>query len=200
MPNFTAQTLAFAFVLLTCNLSGAAQQRPSDVADAPANPPSSARIAAAQEPGTSIRINGTVLAADGKTPVPNAIVYGYHTDANGYYRGSGRGGDAGEDQPRLRGWARTDASGHFSFLTIKPAPYPHRNVPAHVHVHVWGPNLPRQWFELEFEGDPMIATQHFTDNTADFLDFMRRDGTIGGVQNYSVTIRVATTSNFPASD
>lgn len=187
-------------ILLTLLVGTAAfgQSRTSDVTDAPPSPPSVARIAPSGEAGVPIAISGSVVAPDGSTPVPGVIVYCYHTDANGYYRPTAAGNDAGEDHPRLRGWARTDGSGHFSFLTIMPAPYPHRNVPAHVHVHAWGAGYPRQWFELEFEGDPSIPQQHFTDNTADFLYIMPR-GTRGGhSQEYSVKIRLQNTSNFPS--
>lgn len=168
----------------------------SDITDAPASPPTVARIAPSDEPGVPIVISGTVVAPDGTTPVAGVVVYGYHTDASGYYRRTSTGNDSGEDHPRLRGWARTDGSGHFSFLTIMPAPYPHRNVPAHVHIHVWGPGYPRQWFELEFQGDPLIASQHFTDNTADFLYIMPKASHGGRAEQYSVTLRVRKTSNF----
>lgn len=173
-----------------------AQSSTSDIADAPASAPAVARIAPSGEPGVPIVITGTVVAPDGITPIPGIVVYGYHTDASGYYRRTNAGSDSGEEHPRLRGWARTDGSGHFSFSTIMPAPYPHRNVPAHVHVHVWGSGYPRQWFELEFEGDPLITSQHFTDNTADFLYIMPKVSHDRPPQEYSVRLRVRTTSNF----
>ncbi|MCM3876032.1 MAG: hypothetical protein NEA02_06380 [Thermoanaerobaculia bacterium] len=100
-------------------LVATAQPQSPDVADAPANPPVTARIAPQAEPGDPIEIVGTLVAPDGKAPVGGAVVYAYHTDATGEYRGS-------SDRPKLRGWARTDDSGRFTFLTIKPAPYPAR--------------------------------------------------------------------------
>ena len=174
------------------------QASTSDIRDAPASPPTVARIAPSHEPGVPIVISGTVVAPDDATPVAGVIVYGYHTDAGGYYRRTSTGNDSGEDDPRLRGWSRTDGSGHFSFLTVMPAPYPHRNVPAHVHIHVWGSGYPRQWFELEFQGDPLIASQHFTDNTADFLYIMPKVSHVGRAEEYSVALRVRKTSNFPS--
>ncbi len=110
----------------------AQQAAPSDVAQTPSHLESRGRIAPLREPGVPLVISGTVVAADGTTPVAGVVVYAYHTDAMGYYR-KAQTGDTGERGPRLRGWVRTDAEGHFEFTTIHPAPYPHRDVPAHVH-------------------------------------------------------------------
>ena len=197
MHYFMSRHSALAVLAALCSVACLGQQPPEDVTDAPARLTSVARIASPWEPGVPIEITGTVLAPDGKTPAGGVVVYAYHTDANGYYRATGTSGDAGESRPRLRGWAKTDESGHFSFLTIKPAPYPHRNVPAHVHVHVWGSSYPRQWFELEFEGDPLIPFQHFTDNTADFLYVMPSTTTANGTKRFTTSIRLRAKSNFP---
>ncbi len=174
-------------------------QQPRDVADAPAQISSTARIAPAAEPGTALLISGIVVAPDGKTPVPGVIVYAYHTDNDGYYHRVGQSGEAGETQPRLRGWVKSDDNGHFQFTTIKPAPYPNRDVPAHVHIHAWGGGYPRQWFQLEFEGDPLLPKQHFTDNTAEYLYVVPLVRDNQGILNCSVTIRLREKSNFPAS-
>lgn len=116
---------------------------PAEMRDAPRDPPSLARIAPETEPGQPLAISGTVYAPDGQTPAPGVIVYAYHTDANGLYRPDKRR----DLPPRLRGWARTDAHGRFEFRTIRPAPYPGREVPAHVHFQLWGAGYPRQWTE-----------------------------------------------------
>src|SRR5215510_7876389 len=85
-----------------------------DVEQAPANIPTDARIAPSGEPGAPLLITGTVYAADGVTPVAGAVVYAYHTDIHGLYRAVRRF----DAPPRLCGWARTDATGHYSFQTI----------------------------------------------------------------------------------
>ena len=184
--------LGFAVAML-----GHAQKEPPEVAEAPAQLTFSGRIAAANEPGTPFVISGTVVAADGKAPVAGVVVYAYHTDNQGLYNKTAAPGEAGEGHPRLRGWVKTDQQVHFEFTTIKPAPYPHRNVPAHIHVQAWGGGYPRQWFDVEFKGDPLLPKQHFTDNTADFLYIIPLQSDRNGVLRGSVTLQMRKQSNFP---
>lgn len=109
-------------------LERAQQQRPSDLS-------STARIAPASEPGDPLVIRGRLLNTSGSA-VPNAIVFAYHTDRGGLY-------DRRENGPhswRLRGWARTDADGRFTFETIRPGSYPSSNNPPHVHFTAFLPN------------------------------------------------------------
>lgn len=175
----------------------AVAQRPShDVAGAPSHLTWSGRIAPAGEPGTPLVLDGTVVAPDGRTPLAGVVVYAYHTDAEGYYRKVGQSGEGGETEPRLRGWVKTDTTGHFQFTTIMPAPYPNRNVPAHVHIHAWGVRYPRQWFLLEFAGDSLLPKQRFTDNTADYLYVIPLARDSQGVLRAAFTLRLRERTNF----
>jgi protocatechuate 3,4-dioxygenase beta subunit len=134
-----------------------AQTRPEppEVANAPANPPWRTTIAPADELGERIVISGQVFAPDGAQPVAGIMVYAYHTDADGHYARNGA-----IRPPRLQGWAKTDAQGRFEFRTIRPAPYPGRSIPAHVHFILWGAGYPRQWTEeLRFQGDPFLTLE-----------------------------------------
>src|SRR5205807_7110 len=60
--------------------------------------------------------------------------------------------------PRLRAWMQTGKDGRYEFRTIKPAPYPRRTIPAHVHAHLFGSGYPEYWIDdYWFEGDPYIT-------------------------------------------
>lgn len=100
------------------------------------NAPSKITIASKAEPGERLIVSGVVFGADRKTPLANASVYIYHTDANGRYT---PGATDDNRNPRLRGYLRTDAQGRYEYSTIKPAPYPGNGPPAHIHYHVNAP-------------------------------------------------------------
>jgi len=122
----------------------------------PARIPSVARIAAANEPGEPMRIDGTVRDAAGQT-VSGVIVYAYHTDANGHYPTRGAH-PAARRHGRLRGWARTDSQGRYAFLTIRPAGYPGTDIPQHVHLHVIEPGRGTYYVDdLIFTDDPRLT-------------------------------------------
>lgn len=118
--------------------------------------PVRARLAPESEPGAPMRILGRIVAPDGRTPVADAEIFGYQTDAAGVYSGPGKPG-----RPwRLQGWARTDADGRFEFMTIRPAAYPGRTEPAHVHLTVVTRQYGRQWTqELHFADDRFVTAE-----------------------------------------
>lgn len=103
-------------------------------------------------------ISGTVFKADGKTPAPGVVLYLYHTDQTGHY--AAKPGAKGWERRHgsLRGWLRTDAEGFYKFVTLRPAPYPGRTDPAHVHVVVKEPGLPEYYLdEYVFADDPRLT-------------------------------------------
>lgn len=58
---------------------------------------------------------------------------------------------------RLRGWARTDEDGRYSFDTIRPGAYPGRTIPQHVHMHVIEPGHATYWIDsIHFTDDPLL--------------------------------------------
>jgi protocatechuate 3,4-dioxygenase, beta subunit len=118
------------------------------------NAPSKTTVAAKGEPGERLVVTGVVFGEDGKTPLANASVYVYHTDATGRYT---PGPTDDNRNPRLRGYMRTDAQGRYEYSTIKPAPYPGDGPPAHIHYHVSAPGYQERVFEIVFEDDPKIS-------------------------------------------
>jgi len=110
------------------------------------------------EKGQKLLITGTVFQIDGKTPAPNVIAYYHHTDNNGYY--SPRN-DKPENQTRhghLRGWVKTGPDGKYAIHTVRPAPYPGEQIPAHVHWLIKEPDIENEYWvgDLMFEDDKLL--------------------------------------------
>lgn len=137
------------FLALGCSprTLGNAEQAPT-VAEKTA--PWKINIAANTEPGERLIVSGKVIGDDGK-PLAGASVYVYHTDAKGLYSETNDNRNS-----RLRGYMRTDAQGRYEYATIKPAPYPNNQAPAHIHYHVNASGYRERVFEIIFEGDPHI--------------------------------------------
>ncbi len=125
--------------------------------EAQSQQPSAIEIATPQEPGTRIHISGTIFDPNGK-PVPGVKMFLYHTDNTGYY--SRPVNDP--RQARLRGTLWSNASGQYSFHTIKPAHYGDVSSPPaiHIHVHLQPPDTPEHWVEsFYFQDDPRLASE-----------------------------------------
>jgi protocatechuate 3,4-dioxygenase beta subunit len=117
-----------------------------------------ARIAPPDEAGEALQWRGRTLDTNGK-PVAGVIVYAYHTDASGVYpQESALRGTSARQHGRLRGWVRSDAEGRFGFDTIRPAAYPGRAIPAHIHVHVIEPGRCTYYLDdVNFRDDPLLT-------------------------------------------
>lgn len=112
--------------------------------------PASITIGGASEPGERMAISGRCLGWQDSKPAAGVIVYAYHTDATGSYAG----GPRGTRHARLRGWMKTGADGRYAFTSIKPAPYPDRTMPAHIHFIVLEPGRKPYWIDdIVFAGE-----------------------------------------------
>lgn len=111
--------------------------------------------------GALMRLTGRILDEDGR-PVPNAIVELWQANAAGRYAHALDQRDAPLDPNFLgHGRVRSDETGAYSFVTIKPGAYPVPVKdtwwrPPHIHFSVLGPStLSRLVTQMYFPGDPL---------------------------------------------
>lgn len=103
-------------------------------------------------------INGVVYKADRKTPAPGVVIYIYHTDETGHYTAKADAKGWEKRHGSIRGWMRTNEKGEYKFVTLRPASYPGRTDPAHIHVTVKEPGLPEYYIdEYLFDDDPLLT-------------------------------------------
>jgi hypothetical protein len=159
----TALTAMFALICAAAHCSEPVVGGPCEGCEAvflgqPAKLSTRARIAPAGEPGEPMLVTGRVTGPDGRARA-DVIVYAYQTDASGIYpRPAVSLGRWPDRHGRLRGWAKTDAEGRYAFETIRPASYPSRTVPAHIHMHVIEPGCATYYIdEIVFTDDELLT-------------------------------------------
>ena len=109
------------------------------------------------EAGPKIEISGIVYQRDGKTPAKDVVIYVYHTDQTGHYTPAPNAKGWGKRNGYIRGWMKTDKNGYYQFYTLRPAPYPGRQIPAHIHIVVKEPDKNEYWLdEYLFADDPLL--------------------------------------------
>ena len=107
--------------------------------------------------GRKLAVNGVVYKADG-TPAPNVIIDVYHTDQAGVYPTKGNEKGWGKRHGYLRGWMKTNEKGEYKFFTLRPAAYPGRKDPEHIHVTIKEPDKNEYWIdEYVFDDDPLLT-------------------------------------------
>jgi protocatechuate 3,4-dioxygenase, beta subunit len=182
--------LAGLIVALTVLAAG-----PPPTPPAPSNVTSVGTIAGSEEPGSRLSVSGRVFAPDGVTPAAGVIVYAYQTDSGGEYHN-----DPATHVARLHGWARTDGEGRYEFRTIRPAPYPGRRIPAHIHFHIYGAGYPLQWTpDLMFADDPLLQPEQLR-SSAEMGKFANVQAPVRGAdgsQTCAFNIRASSSSNYP---
>lgn len=110
------------------------------------------------EKGQKLLVTGIVYKLDGKTPAPNVIIYYWQTDDNGYYSPKAGMDERAKPHGHIRGWVKTDENGKYSIYTIRPAPYPNRDDPAHIHISIKEPNIANEYYidDLVFDDDKLL--------------------------------------------
>lgn len=117
-------------------------------------------IATESEPGERLEIGGVIYQADGKTAAAGVVLYVYHTDATGHYTPAANATGNVRRHGHLRGWMKTNARGEYKFNTIRPAPYPSRDNPAHIHPVVKEPDKNEYYIdEFLFDDDPILTAE-----------------------------------------
>jgi protocatechuate 3,4-dioxygenase, beta subunit len=111
------------------------------------------------EKGQKLLVTGKVYKIDGKTPAPNVILYYWQTDNNGYYSPTNAMDEKAKRHGHIRGWVKTDENGSYSIYTIKPAPYPNENIPAHIHISIKEPKIDNEYYidEFIFDDDKFLT-------------------------------------------
>ena len=131
--------------------------------------PSGASIVRSATPGAPLFVNAWVKDRDGQ-PVGGAEVDVWQSSSEGFYENQ----DPAQADMNLRGKFVSDAAGHVSFRSIKPAGYPipvngpvgvllraqgrHNMRPAHIHFMVVKPGYKTQFSQVYSSDDPHLDT------------------------------------------
>lgn len=108
--------------------------------------------------GPKLEISGIVFHPDGKTPARDVVLYVYHTDQTGIYPTKGNEKGWEKRHGYIRGWVKTNKNGFYKFYTLKPAAYPNRRDPAHIHISVKEPDKNEYWVDAYlFDDDPLLT-------------------------------------------
>jgi protocatechuate 3,4-dioxygenase, beta subunit len=113
------------------------------------------------EKGQKLLVTGKVYKIDGKTPAPDVIIYYWQTDNNGYYSPRKDMDENAKRHGHIRGWVKTDKNGKYALYTIKPAPYPNDNIPAHIHTSIKETNIENEYYidEFIFDDDKLLTSE-----------------------------------------
>ena len=123
------------------------------------------RIAPDTAKGQPLTISGTVYESDGKTPARNVLMYFYHTNAQGRYAKLGTENRSSHAwwHGYCRGWLKTNDAGQYQITTIRPGPYPNRDIPAHIHFYVNAPTQKTCYYlsDFVFADDPLVTESYW---------------------------------------
>jgi protocatechuate 3,4-dioxygenase, beta subunit len=111
-------------------------------------------------PGQKLLIEGTIYRRDGRTPAPGVVLYYYHTDTSGHYADRDGLDRRVVRHGYIRGWVQSGPDGRYAIYTVRPAPYPNSNLPAHIHPAIKEPGLNEYYIdEFVFDDDLRLTAQ-----------------------------------------
>jgi hypothetical protein len=125
------------------------------------------------ERGTKIQITGMVVNEKGQG-IPNVIVSIFQADSRGNYAPMDSVNKRmSENDPRVFGFVKSDASGKIKVTTIRPSNYPTkyegRSIPEHIHFNFSAVGYENKNIQLIFSDDEAVD-EHWT-TWAKELDF-----------------------------
>lgn len=104
-----------------------------------------------------LKITGTVFTKDGK-PASDVIIYIYHTNREGIYETKGDESGWARRHGFIRGWVKTLGDGRYTFYTFRPASYPDRSEPEHIHFTLKEPDKNEYYIDnIVFDDDPLLT-------------------------------------------
>ncbi|MEM8899731.1 MAG: intradiol ring-cleavage dioxygenase [Bacteroidota bacterium] len=103
-------------------------------------------------------VEGRVFQKDGVSPADGVILYVYHTNQKGIYETREGAKGWASRHGYIRGWVKTGPDGFYRFYTFKPAPYPDRMEPEHIHITVKEPDKDEYYLDSYFFTDDPLLT------------------------------------------
>ena len=107
-----------------------------------------------------LKVTGTIFKAESTTPAAGVILHIYHTNQKGIYPTRGDEKGWARRHGYIRGWMKTGTDGKYTFYTLKPASYPSRTAPAHIHPIILEADGRYYWIsEYLFDYDPLVTSE-----------------------------------------
>ncbi|QBA64033.1 intradiol ring-cleavage dioxygenase [Muriicola soli] len=110
-----------------------------------------------------LKISGIVYKSDGKTPASDVILYVYQTNREGIYPKKGNEKGWARRDGYIRGWVKTGKNGQYTFYTFRPASYPNRSEPEHIHITLKEQGINEYYIDaFVFDDDTLLTAERRT--------------------------------------
>lgn len=118
-------------------------------------------IAGNDEPGERLVVKGLVVKPGSRTPASGVLLYAYHTNERGIYPKRGNETGIHKWHGYLHSWGKTNERGEFEIRSIRPAHYPNRTAPAHIHIVVKETDGTIYYVnDIMFSDDPVVRNKN----------------------------------------